>query len=37
MFIVEQGGRYWLWNDQGELILAKLTPSGYEELGRAML
>ena len=37
VFIVEQASRYWLWNDQGELILAKLTPSGYEELSRAKL
>jgi outer membrane protein assembly factor BamB len=36
-FIVEQAGRYWLWNDQGELILARLTPQGYEELSRARL
>jgi hypothetical protein len=26
-----------LWNDQGELILAKFTPQGYEELSRAKL
>jgi len=24
-----------MWNDQGELILAKLSPQGYEELSRA--
>jgi outer membrane protein assembly factor BamB len=36
-FIVEQAGRYWLWNDQGELILARLTPQGYQELGRSRL
>ena len=29
VFLIEQAGRYWLWNDQGELILAKLTPQGY--------
>jgi hypothetical protein len=34
---VEQAGRYWLWNDQGELILARLTPQRFEELGRAKL
>jgi hypothetical protein len=28
-------GRYRLWNDQCELILANLTPQGYEELSRA--
>lgn len=37
VFIVEQGGRYWMWNDQGELILAKLNPQGYEEISRAKL
>lgn len=35
--MVEQAGRYWLWTDQGELLLAKLTPKGYEELSRAKL
>jgi outer membrane protein assembly factor BamB len=37
VFIVEQDGRYWLWNDQGELILARFNPQGYEELSRAKL
>jgi outer membrane protein assembly factor BamB len=36
-FIVEQAGRYWIWNDQGELILAKLSPQGYDEISRAKL
>jgi hypothetical protein len=36
-FIIEQAGRYWMWNDQGELILAKLSPQGYDELRRAKL
>jgi outer membrane protein assembly factor BamB len=36
-FIVEQAGRYWMWNDQGELILAKLNPQGYEEISRTKL
>jgi len=34
-FIVKQGDRFLLFNDQGELILAKLSPKGYEEHGRA--
>ncbi|MBN2508188.1 MAG: PQQ-like beta-propeller repeat protein [Verrucomicrobia bacterium] len=34
VFMVEQGDRCWLWNDQGELILARLAPAGYTELGR---
>ncbi len=33
-FITPQGGRDWLFNEHGELILAKLSPSGYDELGR---
>jgi outer membrane protein assembly factor BamB len=37
VFMVGQGGRYWMWNDQGELILAKLNPQGYEEISRAKL
>lgn len=36
-FIVEQAGRYWMWNDQGELILARLSPQGYDEISRAKL
>ncbi len=33
-FIVSDGQHYWLFNDQGELILANLTPEGYQQLGR---
>jgi outer membrane protein assembly factor BamB len=36
-FIVEQGDRYWILNDQGELILARLNPQGYEEISRTKL
>lgn len=36
-FLIEQGDRTWLWNDHGELILAKLDPSGYEQIGRTKL
>jgi len=36
-FLIEQGDRTWLWNDHGELILAKLNPMGYFELGRSKL
>jgi outer membrane protein assembly factor BamB len=36
-FLIEQGDRFWLFNEQGELIIAKLTPQKYEELGRAKL
>ena len=36
-FLIEQAGRYWIWNDQGELILAKLSLRGFEEISRAKL
>jgi len=34
-FIVRQADRYWLFNESGELVIAKLSPSGYEEIDRA--
>jgi outer membrane protein assembly factor BamB len=34
-FIVRQSDRYWLFNDQGELMIAKLSPEGHEEIDRA--
>jgi hypothetical protein len=34
-FLTEQEDRTFLWNDQGELILARLKPEGYEEISRA--
>ncbi|MBE0542180.1 MAG: PQQ-like beta-propeller repeat protein [Verrucomicrobia bacterium] len=36
-FIVAQGDRYFLFNEQGDLIIARLTPQKYEELGRVRL
>ncbi|MGQ0636949.1 MAG: outer membrane protein assembly factor BamB family protein [Planctomycetaceae bacterium] len=36
-FIVPQGDRFFLHNEQGDLIIANLTPDGYEELSRAKL
>jgi outer membrane protein assembly factor BamB len=33
----EQGDRCWIYNDKGDLILASLTPKGYEELSRVHL
>ena len=33
-FIVKHEDRFFLFNDQGDLILAKLTRDGYNELGR---
>lgn len=34
-FVVKNGSRWFLFNEQGDLIVAKLSPEGYEELGRA--
>ena len=34
-FIIRQGDRYWLFTENGDLILANLSPEGYKELGRA--
>ncbi|MFI5379448.1 MAG: PQQ-binding-like beta-propeller repeat protein [Tepidisphaerales bacterium] len=36
-FIVPNGDRYFLFNEKGDLIIASLTPQGYEEVGRAHL
>ncbi|MFN0165634.1 MAG: PQQ-binding-like beta-propeller repeat protein [Bryobacteraceae bacterium] len=36
-FLVRNGERYFLNNDRGELILCRLTPKGYEEIGRTRL
>lgn len=31
------GDRVWMFNERGDLIIARLTPKGYEELSRAKL
>src|SRR5262249_28448078 len=36
-FLVEAGDRLLITSDQGDLILAKLNPAGYEEISRAHL
>jgi outer membrane protein assembly factor BamB len=36
-FIVKNGERYFLFNEKGDLIIAKLTPEKYEEISRAHL
>jgi outer membrane protein assembly factor BamB len=36
-FIVRHGGRYFINNDRGELIIAELSPKGYREVSRASL
>ena len=35
--MVTNNGRAWIFNDQGELIIAQLSPRGYEEISRAKL
>ena len=34
-FLIPQNDRYFLFNEQGDLIIAKLSPKGYEELDQA--
>ncbi len=36
-FLVENGERFILFNEQGELIFANLTPKGYEEIDRGQI
>jgi outer membrane protein assembly factor BamB len=35
--LVQHGDRVFISNDRGELILARLTPAGYQEISRAAL
>jgi outer membrane protein assembly factor BamB len=34
-FMVKNGDRYWFFTETGDLVVARLTPKGYEELSRA--
>jgi outer membrane protein assembly factor BamB len=34
-FLIPQGERFFLFNERGDLIIARLTPKGYEEIDRA--
>jgi hypothetical protein len=36
-FLVKNGDRFFLENEKGDLIIAKLSPKGYEEISRAHL
>jgi outer membrane protein assembly factor BamB len=36
-FLVKNGSRFFLFNEKGDLIIAKLSPAGYEEISRAHL
>ena len=35
--MVQNGDITWIFNDQGELIIARLTPEGFHEISRAKL
>ncbi len=37
LFMIENGDRHFVFTDKGDLLIAKLSPKGYEELGRAHL
>lgn len=37
VFIIRNGDRYFLWTEKGDLIIAQLTPEGYQEIDRAHL
>jgi outer membrane protein assembly factor BamB len=36
-FLVKNGDRYFLFSETGHLIIAKLTPTGYQEIDRAKI
>ena len=36
-FLTKNGDRYFIFNERGELIIAKLSKTGYEEMSRAAL
>ena len=36
-FLVRHGDRFFINNDRGDLIIARLTPDGYEEISRTHL
>jgi outer membrane protein assembly factor BamB len=36
-FMVKNGERFFLFNESGELIIAKISPKGYEELARTKI
>jgi outer membrane protein assembly factor BamB len=36
-FLIKNGDRFFLANEKGDLILARLTPAGYQEISRTRL
>jgi outer membrane protein assembly factor BamB len=37
VFLVKNGDRFFLVNEKGDLIIARLSPNGYAEISRAHL
>ena len=37
VFIIKNGNRFFLYNEKGDLIIARLSPRGYEEISRTHL
>ena len=37
IFLVKNGDRFFLWTEKGDLIIARLSPKGYQEISRAHL
>ncbi len=37
VFVIKNGNRFFLYNEKGDLIIARLSPRGYEEISRAHL
>jgi outer membrane protein assembly factor BamB len=37
VFLIKNGDRFFLFNEKGELIIAKLTPKGYEQIDKCKL
>jgi hypothetical protein len=35
--MVKNGERMWMFNERGELVIARLSPEGYTEISRAKL
>ncbi len=33
-FMVKHNDRFWMFNERGEVLISRLSPQGYEELGR---
>lgn len=36
-FFVKHGDRYFISNDRGELVIARLSPEGFKEIDRATI